>query len=579
MKNETGYILGISRGHNAAVCLLKDGEIVFSIEEERLTRRKYDGAPLAGIVKVLEYTKKIDALVIAHTQPDDSRLDYSGDKVYQGLARKLGLISNDDQVTEVDDKHHEMHAACAFYRSGFKEAGALVADGCGSQLFIDEGTKDIWEFESIFKCAYNKPIKPLYKHFGNNGPFPTQRFTQDGCEILIDENPGIVKAYEAVTEYCGWPSIEAGKTMGLFPYGKRKDGLQSLIKNDSVDRSMIIPRIPNGAVVNCNNHEYLNNHDSDDLSTLDNRRDMAYRVQVDSQKAMLKLILKASEISKTKNVVLSGGYGLNCVANYYYLDKLREHDINLFVEPISTDAGTAVGAALWYYYQVQESNEFVAKRHHDESLYLGPKYTYSMDDIELAVCWDGVSCISYKQSYSDVVKLLRNKNIVAMFQGRSENGPRALGNRSILFDPTFEDGKDFVNEVKHREYFRPFAGTVLEEHAHDWFDLRGMDSSPSMMYAVNCKEGKGKLIPSIIHVDGSCRIQTVNAEQNEHFYNLINEFYKETKVPVLFNTSFNLGGEPLVETLDDAIRVLINSDIEHLYMPEYELIITLSNDV
>jgi carbamoyltransferase len=164
-----------------------------------------------------------------------------------------------------------------------------------------------------------------------------------------------------------------------------------------------------------------------------------------------------------------------------------------------------------------------------------------------------------------------------MFQGSCENGPRALGNRSILFDPTFEDGKDFVNEVKHREYFRPFAGTVLEEHVHDWFDLRGMESSPSMMYAVNCKEGKDKLIPSVIHVDGSCRIQTVNAEQNEHFYNLISEFYKETGVPVLFNTSFNLGGEPLVETLDDAIKTLVESDIEYLYMPEYELIISIKN--
>ena len=577
MKNKTGYILGISRGHNAAVCLLKDGKIVFSIEEERLTRRKYDGAPLAGIVKVLEYTKKVDALVIAHTQPDESRLDYSGDKVYSGLARKLGLISNDDQVHEVHDKHHEMHAACAFYRSGFKEAAALVADGCGSQLFIEEGTRDIWEFESIFGCSYNKPFKPLYKHFGNNGPFTLQRFEQEGCEILIDENPGIVKAYEAVTEYCGWSSIEAGKTMGLFPYGKRKDGLQPLVRNGSVDRSMIIPRVPNGAMVNYNNHEYLNNHDSEDLTLLDNRRDLAYRVQVDSQKAMLNLILKAAKIGKTKNVVVSGGYGLNCVANYYYLDKLKEHDINLFVEPISNDAGTSIGAALWYYYQVQEADNYTGSRERNENLYLGPKYDYSEWD------FDGIASaeIQYNQSYSDVIDLLRNKNIVAMFQGSCENGPRALGNRSILFDPTFEDGKDFVNDVKHREYFRPFAGTVLEEHTHDWFDLRGMESSPSMMYAVNCKDIDGKfvgdIIPSVIHVDGSCRIQTVNKEQNEHFYNLISEFYKETGVPVLFNTSFNLAGEPLVETLDDAIKTLVESDIEYLYMPEYELIIHIKN--
>ena len=164
-----------------------------------------------------------------------------------------------------------------------------------------------------------------------------------------------------------------------------------------------------------------------------------------------------------------------------------------------------------------------------------------------------------------------------MFQGRSENGPRALGNRSILFDPTFEDGKDFVNSVKRREYFRPFAGSVLKEHAHEWFDLRGMDQSPHMMYAVNCQPGIAEKIPSIIHVDGTCRIQTVTKEQNKHFYSLINEFYNQTGVPVLFNTSFNLGGDPLVETLDDAIRTLKHSKIEYLFLPEHNKLIKISN--
>jgi carbamoyltransferase len=165
-----------------------------------------------------------------------------------------------------------------------------------------------------------------------------------------------------------------------------------------------------------------------------------------------------------------------------------------------------------------------------------------------------------------------------MFQGRSENGPRALGNRSILFDPTFEDGKDFVNLVKHREYFRPFAGSILYEHAHEWFDMRGMDQSPHMMYAMNCQPGIAEKIPSIIHVDGTCRIQTVKREQNPHYYDLINEFYKVSGMPILFNTSFNLGGEPLVETLDDAVRTLANSLMEYLYLPEYGVIIEVKNN-
>jgi carbamoyltransferase len=147
----------------------------------------------------------------------------------------------------------------------------------------------------------------------------------------------------------------------------------------------------------------------------------------------------------------------------------------------------------------------------------------------------------------------------------------------LLFDPTFEDGKDFVNQVKRREYFRPFAGSILHEHAHEWFDMRGLDESPFMMYAMNCNEGYAEKIPSIIHVDGTCRIQTVKREQNPHYYDLINEFYKESGVPIVFNTSFNLGGEPLVETLDDAVRTLVNSDIEYLYLPEFEILITVKN--
>jgi carbamoyltransferase len=172
---------------------------------------------------------------------------------------------------------------------------------------------------------------------------------------------------------------------------------------------------------------------------------------------------------------------------------------------------------------------------------------------------------------------MTNKNIVACFQGRSENGPRALGNRSLMFDPTFEDGKDFVNEIKRREYFRPFAGSILEEDAHEWFDLRGMESSPHMMYAVNCQDGVAEKIPSIIHVDGTCRIQTVNREENPLYYDIIKTFKEKTGVPIIFNTSFNLGGEPLVETLEDALWTLQESNIEYLYLPEYGKLITVGN--
>jgi carbamoyltransferase len=213
----------------------------------------------------------------------------------------------------------------------------------------------------------------------------------------------------------------------------------------------------------------------------------------------------------------------------------------------------------------------------NHNLYLGPQYHYSDDEIDVACAMHDTAEYT-NATHDDIVTLLKNKNIVAIFQGGSENGPRALGNRSILFDPTFKDGKDHVNRIKNREYFRPFAGSILKEHVHEWFDLRGMDESPNMMYAVNCQPGVAEKIPSIIHVDGTCRIQTVTEDQNKHFYDLITAFYKETGVPVLFNTSFNLGGDPLVETLEDAIETLSRSEIEYLYLPENGKLIRILNE-
>jgi len=304
---------------------------------------------------------------------------------------------------------------------------------------------------------------------------------------------------------------------------------------------------------------------------MQNRRDMAYACQTQTQEEVLKLIRKAVEKSGKNQVVLSGGYGLNCVANYHYLNALKDEGIEFYVEPISNDAGTAMGAALMFWHGMQDD---VTIRP-GTSLYLGPPLSYTADEITAKVAEAGVEITD--ATHKDVVKLLREKNIVTIFQGRSENGPRALGNRSVLFDPTFVDGKDYVNEVKHREYFRPFAGSILEDDVHEWFDLRGMKNSPHMMYAVNCQPGIAEKIPSIIHEDGTCRIQTVNPEQNKHYYDLIKAFKEESGVPILFNTSFNLGGEPLVETLDDAIWTLQQSDIEYLYLPEHGKLIKVAN--
>jgi carbamoyltransferase len=166
-----------------------------------------------------------------------------------------------------------------------------------------------------------------------------------------------------------------------------------------------------------------------------------------------------------------------------------------------------------------------------------------------------------------VIEKILQQEIVAIFQNSSEYGPRALGNRSLLFDPRNKNGKDIVNKIKRREWFRPFAGTVLLEHAKDWFEMGTIKESPYMSYAIPVKEDKKSIIPCITHVDGTCRIQTLTKEQNKNYYELIKLFYQKTNVPIVFNTSFNLAGEPLVETKEDALDVLDRSDINYLYMP------------
>lgn len=178
---------------------------------------------------------------------------------------------------------------------------------------------------------------------------------------------------------------------------------------------------------------------------------------------------------------------------------------------------------------------------------------------------------------SEVVKNIIDGKIVALFQGDSEWGPRALGNRSILFDPRNPNAKDIVNKVKRREWYRPFAGTILLEYVNDYFEMLTIKESPYMSYAIPAKQKAKDEVPGIIHVDGTCRIQTVTREQNKNYYDIIKEFFDQTGVPIIFNTSFNLGGEPLVETLDDAVRTLYNSEIEYLYLPEFGKIIELKN--
>ena len=560
-------ILAVARGHNGSTTLMVDGKIVFYVEEERLTRFKYDGSPMLGILKAFEYVDHIDHLVVCHTHRSGPNLDWTGEHMYEGFVRKIARKKFEFETTYIDLNHHEMHAACGFYNSGFESAACVIADGAGSFLQMQEVPDTLYEFETIFHAEYPEEFEQVWKHVGTKAAIG---FHEPEPNTFITEYPGHTKMYEAVTQYCGFPAIEAGKLMGLAPYGKPNDELPSFFKDGWGNRDLIVPTYPNAATINEARFEILKNdkHNQQKGEILEHsevQKDMAYKIQEETSEKMCELIEKAVELTSEKNIVVCGGYGLNCVANYKYWERFP--DLNIYCEPISHDGGTSIGGALYKWHQLTDSEE----PRKQASVYYGPQYDPATYESSL----DGLDVTD--TDYDSVAALIREGNIVTIFQGRSEGGPRALGNRSILFDPTIKDGKDIVNGVKHREWFRPFACSIKKEHVHEWFDLQGREETPHMMYAVKCHDGVEEKIPSVIHVDNTCRIQTVTEEQNEHYYKLINAFHKITDVPILFNTSFNLGGEPLVETINDALETLGKSEIEYMYLPEIQKLVKVPN--
>ena len=339
-------IVSIARGHNASTTLMVDGEIIFYLEEERISRRKYDGAPLLGISKVFDYVDHVDHLVICHTHKHGPELDWTGESLYEGFLRKLARSKFTFDVHHVSMIHHEMHATCAFKNSGFETAACVIADGAGSFLQTDSNVTDnvIYEFETIFKASWPLKFDVVYKHLGTDGNVGLDLVDKSVGNVFLSEYPGFVKSYEAVTEYCGFQSIDAGKTMGLSPYGKENPDLPPIIRDGWVNRDLFTPDYPNQSKVNIGRYPIL----KDDVKLIEKNRkeyeesgqggvkeyteiqkDMAYAVQKATENALIRLIRKAHEETGETNICVSGGYGLNCVANYKYWKEFP--DLNIYV--------------------------------------------------------------------------------------------------------------------------------------------------------------------------------------------------------------------------------------------------------
>lgn len=487
-------ILSLSITHDASATILENGKVIFYLASERITRKKH----CDRIVNVLKYLyenniTKFDAILVNLYKHEDIKFE-------QPLRNLFGEHFQYKHLN-FNYEHHIYHAYCGFYNSNFNKALCIVLDGHGAEVVRNNELHV--EIESIY-YADKKQIKELSKNY-----------TIQGRE---NQPVSVGYKFEKLSKKFGFDWYGSGKVMGLAQY----KGYENKINSKW------------GSLV-----------------------EESYQIQQDTQKEVIEIIQKYTKQVDTKNIIISGGYGLNCVANYEFLKHFSDH--NFYIDPVCFDAGISIGQA--FYYHKQHSRFFPIQPL--KNVYIGlAEKNYNLSGLN-----------AKKVSYSDVAKLLASGNAIALFQGKSESGQRALGNRSLLFDPRVENGRDIINKLKKRESFRPFAGTILHEYAQEWFDMRGLKDCSYMQYAVKVKkEG----IPAMIHVDNTCRIQTITQKQNKHFYNLIFAFHKETKIPMLLNTSFNLAGEPLVETFSDAINTMVKSKIQYLYLPEIKTLVTFS---
>lgn len=524
------WTLGIHCGkHNSSICLLKNNNIELFIEEERLSRIKYDSEPIKCLELIPQFTTIVDNVLITHCQ---------NSAYIQHLLRKNGVTIKGNLLVK-NDIHHVCHAASAFYSSGFKEALCVVFDGRGSEFELSNGLNGA-ETTSIYTASYPANFEPIFKRLvidPSRGTNFTEVQTAFTCSVVTSPNIDIGGMYQAVANLQGFGNLDCGKTMGLSAYGETDASLPSLLIGQNLEANANV----------FTNDNKINTRIYPELKTNDwgkKQANLAYAVQKATQEKALNYIKKAVKNRECKNIVISGGYALNIIANKYYKDYFAGYSI--FVDPLSGDGGLSHGAAKLLYH----TGSGEKKRNPLTTLYLGPSYSIS------------------KQTNRDVTprevaQKLYEGFTVALYQGRSEAGARALGNRSILFNPCLTDGKEIINRIKKREYFRPFAGTILEHKVTEWFDI---DSNPFMTFNATCKHKNA--IPAITHYDNTCRIQTLTKEQNEAYYLIIQAFYELTNVPIVGNTSLNIDKQPIVETVDQAIEVLQTTEIDFLYIPE-----------
>ena len=569
------YTLGINAVfHDSAACIIKDGQLLAAAEEERFTHFKHGKRPVPFSTWELPFHAIDYCLKVAGIHLNDvSHIAYSFDP-YMLLGEKYRnqpMISlplqpslqpkQEEWLSEWDPlflsstvnapgqlvdgyphhlqkrfkgakfhqeqwhfvDHHLAHAASAFHPSPFETAAVLTLDGRGEKA----------------TTTYN---------LGNQN-----NLTRIG-EVVLPHSLGLL--YERVTTYLGFlHSSDEYKVMALASYGKPvfvKDFQSMITVGANGQYTITDERL----------EERFGPSRFRDSPFTAHHFNIAHSLQVVLEDTVLELVNWLHRETKENNLCMAGGVALNCVLNARIRD--RGPFKNIWVQPASGDAGTALGAAIWVDAQERKSKH---KNFSMEHAYWGPEYSDA--EIEKFLQWAKVPYRKLEDVAEETAEILAQDKIIGWFQGRMEFGPRALGSRSILASPINPSMQQRLNEVKDREDFRPVAPVVLEEDAGEWFE--GAEYSPYMLFVYDVKPDKADQIPAVRHVDGTARIQTVNANQHPAYHALLKAFKKITGVPVLVNTSFNTLGKPIVCSPRDAIECFWTSPFDALIIGSFVL--------
>lgn len=529
--------LGIGSNHDFSGCLVKNGKIYRAIEAERVNKLKHSldaFNPFSSVLKYLFPQGKARIAALASC-------DTLSPKYYFEHKDKVKLYN-----------HHLCHAANVFYTSPFEDSAVFVADGLGS-VWSTKGGGYKYETYSYYNVNKGK-IKLLGKQYGEiNDSLDETRLHQ----IYIPNSLGLF--YNYITKIIGFGFLNDGKTMGLSAYGNPDKFYKAFIKHFVFRKNGIVNNDFGKNEVEC--YSSLIERAKDEKEKFDLKADIAAACQRVFEEAYFYCLNYLYKATKSKNLCLSGGIILNSVANGKIRENTPFESIHYF--PGCGDDSIAVGAALLAYYEHNPKKKPLPIR--KQTPFLGKNYTNK--EIEQELKRQKVGFRKTKNIYEEAAKLIAQGKIVGWFQGASEFGPRALGHRSIVVDPRKRKMKDYLNsKVKKREPFRPFAPAILEEFVSEYFE--NGRRTPYMLEVFPIKKVKRKIIPAVVHTDGTGRLQTVGPD-NKEFYNLIKAFYKLTGVPVILNTSFNVNKMPIVETPKDAIDCFLGTKIDILVIGNY----------